>query len=78
MALEELKEEKFSMQRELLKYEARYGRPSTKEAKQIMREIYDRYRAVKRLLSASDKKEYDEVKWHYSGKTIIVPKSYFH
>lgn len=61
MALEELKEEKLSMQRELLKYEARYGRPSTKEEKQIMREIYDRYRAVKRLLVANEKKEFDEV-----------------
>lgn len=60
MALEELKEEKLSMQRELLKYEARYGRPSTKDAKQIMRGIYDRYRAVKRLLVASDKKQFDE------------------
>lgn len=51
MAQEELKDEKLSMQRELLRFEGKYGRPATKESKQVMREVYDRYRAVKRALA---------------------------
>ncbi|XP_077970381.1 protein FAM13B-like isoform X2 [Styela clava] len=52
MSFENLKDEKLSMQRELLKFESRHGRPTTKQSKQLMREVYDRYRAVKRLLAA--------------------------
>jgi len=46
MTREQIKAEKIAMQRELLRYEERYGRPSTKKEKDVMRNVYDRYRQV--------------------------------
>jgi len=44
MTREQIRIEKAAMQRELLKHESRHGRPSTKEEKEIMRSVYERYR----------------------------------
>lgn len=76
MAVEELKEEKLSMQRELLKYERSHGRPSTREEKQTMRDVYDRYRDVKRILAA---KVIDEVRFtkpDWIGKKSTKPSQW--
>jgi len=50
MTRDEIRAEKVAMQRELLKFEGMHGRPNTKEEKEMMRHVYDRYRTVKRLL----------------------------
>merc|ERR1712135_105170 len=50
MTRDEIRAEKVAMQRELLKFEGMHGRPNTKEEKELMRHVYDRYRTVKRLL----------------------------
>lgn len=44
MTREQIKIEKIVMQRELLKHESCHGRPSSKEEKEIMRGVYERYR----------------------------------
>ena len=49
MTREQIRLEKAAMQRELLKHESRHGRPSTKEEKEIMRSVYERYRLVQFL-----------------------------
>ncbi|CAK8698675.1 unnamed protein product [Clavelina lepadiformis] len=51
MTRDQIRIEKVAMQRELLKYESRHGRPTNKKEKEIMRGIYDRYRMVKRLMA---------------------------
>lgn len=64
MDFDELKDEKLSMQRELLKFESKHGRPSTKESRDVMREVYDRYRSVKRSIAkweSSEPGQRDEV-----------------
>ncbi|ODM91332.1 Protein FAM13B [Orchesella cincta] len=45
----QLQEEKCLMQRQLLVLEKRHGRPSSKQEKDIVRPLYDRYRAIKRF-----------------------------
>jgi len=47
----ELMEEKNAMQKQLLSLERKFGRPSSKQEKEIVRDLYDRYRSVKRLTS---------------------------
>nr|XP_002126326.1 protein FAM13A [Ciona intestinalis] len=49
MTREQIRNEKIAMQKELLRFEGMHGRPSTKKEKEIMRDIYNRYRMVKRL-----------------------------
>ena len=44
MTRDEIRAEKVAMQRELLKFEGMHGRPNTKEEKEMMRHVYDRYR----------------------------------
>lgn len=44
----ELQDEKCVMQRQLLVLEKRHGRPSSKAEKDIVRPLYERYRAIKR------------------------------
>lgn len=48
MSALELQDEKCLMQRQLLVLEKRHGRPSSKQEKDIVRPLYDRYRAIKR------------------------------
>ncbi|KAI3381490.1 hypothetical protein SNEBB_001989 [Seison nebaliae] len=52
MSRVEIAMEKSQMQEELLNYENKYGRPTTKLDRDIMKNIYDRYRAVKQRLKA--------------------------
>jgi len=56
----ELSEEKSMMQKQLLILERRHGRPISKDEKDIVRPLYDRYRVVKKLsgrIAASTLKE---------------------
>lgn len=48
---EQLAEEKTAVQRALLWLEGARGRPSAKEDRDAARPLYDRYRAVKRLVA---------------------------
>ncbi|XP_038060896.1 protein FAM13A-like isoform X2 [Patiria miniata] len=50
MNKEEVQEEKTAIQKALLQMENKFGRPSTKETKELMKPLYDRYRNVKKLL----------------------------
>lgn len=45
----ELQDEKCLMQRQLLVLEKRHGRPSSKAEKDVVRPLYERYRAIKRF-----------------------------
>jgi len=45
----ELQEEKCLMQRQLLVLEKRHGRPGSKQEKDIVRPLYERYRSIKRF-----------------------------
>uniref|UniRef100_A0A146M1R0 Protein FAM13A n=1 Tax=Lygus hesperus TaxID=30085 RepID=A0A146M1R0_LYGHE len=47
---DQLVDEKASMQKALLQLEATFGRPSTREERDLVRGLYDRYRLVKRML----------------------------
>lgn len=51
MTLEQLKDEKLSVQKALLQYENSHGRPNSKEDKTLMRPLYDRYRKIKRRIA---------------------------
>ncbi|CAL1544562.1 unnamed protein product [Lymnaea stagnalis] len=51
MSRDQVQEEKLAVQRALLHFEGIHGRPTTKEEKDIMRPLYDRYRAIKRMLA---------------------------
>jgi hypothetical protein len=48
MTQSELTEEKNTMQKQLLMLEKRHGRPGSKEEKEIVRTLYDRYRSLKK------------------------------
>lgn len=48
MTLPQLKDEKAAIQRQLLVLERKHGRPDSKEEKEVVRTLYDRYRRVKR------------------------------
>ncbi|XP_022080812.1 protein FAM13A-like isoform X2 [Acanthaster planci] len=50
MNKEQVQEEKTAIQKALLQMENKFGRPSTKETKELMKPLYDRYRNVKKLL----------------------------
>ncbi|KAL1131508.1 hypothetical protein AAG570_011125, partial [Ranatra chinensis] len=50
MTHEQLFDEKTAMQKTLLQLEAAFGRPSTKDDRDMVRPLYDRYRALKRIL----------------------------
>ena len=46
MTRQQIRAEKMAMQKELLKFETDRGRPTAKWERDIMRDIYDRYRYV--------------------------------
>ncbi|XP_029453660.1 protein FAM13A isoform X3 [Rhinatrema bivittatum] len=50
MTREEIATEKVSLQKALLYYESVHGRPATKNERQVMKPLYDRYRLVKQIL----------------------------
>ncbi|XP_046554749.1 protein FAM13A-like isoform X2 [Haliotis rubra] len=51
MSYEQVLEEKLAVQKALLHFESIHGRPSSKNEKDLMRPLYDRYRSIKRLLA---------------------------
>ncbi|KAH9498377.1 hypothetical protein Btru_008131 [Bulinus truncatus] len=51
MSRDQIQEEKLAVQKALLHFEGLHGRPTSKEEKDVMRPLYDRYRSVKRMLS---------------------------
>ncbi|XP_030046547.1 protein FAM13A isoform X2 [Microcaecilia unicolor] len=50
MTRDEIAAEKVSLQKALLYYESIHGRPATKNERQVMKPLYDRYRLVKQIL----------------------------
>uniref|UniRef100_H3D0E9 Family with sequence similarity 13 member A n=1 Tax=Tetraodon nigroviridis TaxID=99883 RepID=H3D0E9_TETNG len=50
MTREQIGEEKVALQKGLLYYESIHGRPVTKNERQMMKPLYDRYRLVKQIL----------------------------
>ncbi|XP_073970829.1 protein FAM13B isoform X3 [Rhodnius prolixus] len=50
MSHNELVEEKVAMQKALLQLEASFGRPTSKEERDMVRDLYDRYRTIKRMI----------------------------
>ncbi|XP_071808113.1 protein FAM13A-like isoform X1 [Asterias amurensis] len=60
MNKEQVQEEKTAIQKALLQMENKYGRPSTREAKELMKPLYDRYRNVKKLLVRLDLRQPDD------------------
>jgi len=46
-----VQEEKLAVQKALLHFEGIHGRPKSRDEKDLMRPLYDRYRTIKRLLS---------------------------
>ncbi|KAF7667583.1 hypothetical protein LDENG_00055500 [Lucifuga dentata] len=50
MTREQIGSEKVALQKALLYYESIHGRPATKNERQIMKPLYDRYRLVKQIL----------------------------
>ncbi|XP_059616191.1 protein FAM13A isoform X2 [Phlebotomus argentipes] len=53
LSVEQLMQEKTSIQRGLLYLESIFGRPSSREERDLARPLYDRYRQVKRMLNRS-------------------------
>ena len=53
MSLEQIFDEKLEMQTFLLEFEKVHGHPETKEEKDAMKDLYERYRSVKRLARRS-------------------------
>ncbi|XP_071470648.1 protein FAM13A isoform X7 [Marmota flaviventris] len=51
MTKEQIANEKVALQKALLYYESIHGRPVTKNERQVMKPLYDRYRLVKQILS---------------------------
>lgn len=50
MTREQLLQEKVAVQKGLLHLEGTHGRPTSKDERDIVRPLYDRYRTLKRLL----------------------------
>lgn len=53
MTTQQVKDEKLSIQRALLDFESVHGKPNTKQERNTIRPLYDRYRSVKKLLVRS-------------------------
>ncbi|XP_066304621.1 protein FAM13A-like isoform X2 [Branchiostoma lanceolatum] len=51
LTMDELRDEKVAMQKELLHLESTHGRPTSRVEKDIVRPLYERYRQVKKFLS---------------------------
>ncbi|XP_063166466.1 protein FAM13A isoform X2 [Candoia aspera] len=54
MTRDEIAAEKVALQKALLYYESIHGRPVTKQERQMMKPLYDRYRLVKQILSRAN------------------------
>lgn len=54
MSVDQLIEEKTSVQRALLYFESLFGRPGTQEERDTARPLYDRYRLLKRLVNRNN------------------------
>lgn len=54
LSVEQLIEEKTAIQRGLLYLESLFGRPNTREERDAARPLYDRYRAIKRLVNRNN------------------------
>ena len=75
MTTVELAEEKTALQKALLYYESLHGRPCTRDAKELARPLYDRYRLVKRSVSRAQMVGYrvghesapPEHRWYVTG-----------
>ncbi|TNN20625.1 Protein FAM13A isoform 1 [Schistosoma japonicum] len=52
MNWDQIKQEKYDIQKSLLYFESLYGRPKSPKSKRVMKPIYERYRQTKRLISA--------------------------
>lgn len=53
LTADQLVQEKAAVQRALLYLESLYGRPNTREERDVARSLYDRYRIIKRLVNRS-------------------------
>lgn len=53
MSPEQLSEEKVALQKALLYLEAKFGRPTAREERDLAHPLYDRYRQVKRFVLRS-------------------------
>ncbi|XP_055689126.1 uncharacterized protein LOC129793302 isoform X2 [Lutzomyia longipalpis] len=53
LTVDQLMQEKTAIQRGLLYLESIYGRPSSREERDLARPLYDRYRQIKRMLNRS-------------------------
>lgn len=53
MTANQLVQEKAAVQRALLYLESHFGRPNTREERDVARNLYDRYRIIKRLVNRS-------------------------
>ncbi|XP_037686175.1 protein FAM13A isoform X2 [Choloepus didactylus] len=54
MTKDQIANEKVALQKALLYYESVHGRPVTKNERQVMKPLYDRYRLVKQILSRAN------------------------
>ncbi|XP_032916203.1 protein FAM13A isoform X2 [Catharus ustulatus] len=54
MTRDQIAAEKVALQKALLYYEGIHGRPVTKNERQVMKPLYDRYRLVKQILSRAN------------------------
>ncbi|XP_019320022.2 protein FAM13A isoform X1 [Panthera pardus] len=54
MTKDQIANEKVALQKALLYYESIHGRPVTKNERQVMKPLYDRYRLVKQILSRAN------------------------
>uniref|UniRef100_A0A8D0GZE3 FAM13A-like domain-containing protein n=1 Tax=Sphenodon punctatus TaxID=8508 RepID=A0A8D0GZE3_SPHPU len=54
MTRDQIATEKVALQKALLYYESIHGRPVTKNERQVMKPLYDRYRLVKQILSRAN------------------------
>lgn len=53
MTREQVQDEKLCVQKALLHFEGYHGRPSSKADKELMKPLYDRYRQIKKIITAS-------------------------
>lgn len=51
LSMEQLLHEKTAVQKGLLYLEGMFGRPNSKEERDLARPLYDRYRQIKRMLN---------------------------
>ncbi|XP_065548287.1 protein FAM13A isoform X4 [Lathamus discolor] len=54
MTRDQIAAEKVALQKALLYYESIHGRPVTKNERQVMKPLYDRYRLIKQILSRAN------------------------